>query len=229
LLDVGCGPGTISVDLGRFVAPGRVIGIDRSDEVIGIARSFAQEEGVGNVQFQTGDVYDLDFAKETFDVVYAHQVLQHLSDPVAALKEMHRVLNVNGVLGVRDADYGGFFWSPNDDRLDKWLTLYHQVARNNSAEPDAGRHLASWVRDAGFRDCEVTSSNWIYESVQDRLWWGGLWADRVRHSDFSTQALSNGFADQKLLDDIASAFLEWANDDRGIFVIVNIEVLARKS
>ena len=82
LLDVGCGPGTITVDLAARVAPGRVLGIDISDEPLAEARGLAERSGV-DVTFEVGDVYALAEPDDSFDVVHAHQVLQHLTDPVA--------------------------------------------------------------------------------------------------------------------------------------------------
>ncbi len=157
LLDVGCGPGTITVDLARRVAPGRVTGIDRSADVVAKAGTYASEQGA-DVRFETGDVYALAYDDASFDVVHAHQVLQHLSDPVAALKEMRRVLRSGGVLAARDADYSSFGWGPLDPRLDRWLEIYRAVARRNDGEPDAGRFLKKWALDAGFSDVQVTSS-----------------------------------------------------------------------
>src|SRR5262245_46318599 len=83
VLDIGCGPGTITADIGRRVAPGRVLGIDASAAVIEAARRNAG--GGPNVEFSVGDLYALGMDDHTFDVVHAHQVLQHLPDPVHAL------------------------------------------------------------------------------------------------------------------------------------------------
>src|SRR6185436_15270930 len=103
LLDVGCGPGTITVDLARLVAPGRVIGIDRAPEVLAQASAHAGGQGV-SLDLRVGDVYALPFPDASFDVVHAHQLLQHLSDPVRALAEMRRVLRQDGLLAARDGD-----------------------------------------------------------------------------------------------------------------------------
>ena len=145
LLDVGCGPGTITVDLAARVAPGRVVGVDVSADPLEEARAAAERAGVA-VTFEVGDVYALEAADDSFDVVHAHQVLQHLTDPVAALREMARVCRPAGVIAVRDVDYGAFVTFPPDEGLDHWLDLYHRVARANGAEPDAGRRLVSWAR-----------------------------------------------------------------------------------
>ena len=116
VLDVGCGPGTITVDLAALVPGGYVTGIDAAGDVLAQARQEAERRGQRNVAFDTGDVYRLDFADGTFDVVHAHQVLQHLTDPVAALREMRRVCRPGGIVAARDGDYGGFFGSPGSRR-----------------------------------------------------------------------------------------------------------------
>ena len=115
VLDVGCGPGSLTADLARRVAPGAVIGVDRVESVLDEARAATND--LANVRFTVGDVYDLPFAGRTFDVVHAHQVLQHLSDPVAALVEMRRVCRPDGVVAVRDSDYAAFTWDPPDPDL----------------------------------------------------------------------------------------------------------------
>ncbi len=227
LLDVGCGPGTITAELARLVEPGRTTGIDLSADVIATAQQ-AQDAQSRNLTFQVGDVYDLEFEDSSFDVVYAHQVLQHLSDPVGAAVEMRRVLRRDGVLAVRESDFGAFVWAPSDVRLTRWMELYHEITRVNRAQADAGRHLPAWIRRAGFTSLDVTSSNWTFHAPTDRAWWGQLWADRVRHSDFAHQGLEFGLTSIDELADIADAFISWADDDDGIFLVVHVEVIARR-
>src|ERR1700731_1587355 len=107
LLDVGCGPGNITADLASRLKNGVVVGIDQSPDVIAQATRNFPPAAHANLEFREGNVYRLEFDDAFFDVVYVHQVLQHLSDPVAALKEMRRVLKPSGLLAARDADFGG--------------------------------------------------------------------------------------------------------------------------
>ena len=225
LLDVGCGPGTITADLARRLPNGSVVGVDLPAAVIEMAQ---RDLGGGNVRFEVGDVYALQFDDDSFDVVFAHQVLQHLGEPVAALQEMRRVLRPGGIVAVRDSDYAAFVWAPADPRLTRWMEIYHQLTARNGHEADAGRHIHDWVREAGFEQLQISSSNWTFHTPEDRAWWGQTWADRVRHSEFGHQSVEYGLADATELQGIADAFLRWADDPGGMFVIVHIEVIGTK-
>jgi ubiquinone/menaquinone biosynthesis C-methylase UbiE len=227
VLDVGCGPGTITLDLARLVAPAPVVAIDRAATVLEDARADARAQGVTNVTFDEGDVYALAFADGSFDVVHAHQVLQHLTDPVAALAEMRRVCADGGVVGARDSDYAAFTWYPEDPDLTRWLELYHDVARANRAEPDAGRRLAAWARAAGFADVRASASVWCFATPEDRTWWGGMWADRVVESAFAEQALAGGWSTADELARLSAAWRRFRDAPDGWFAILHGEVVCR--
>ena len=229
LLDVGCGPGTVTVDLAARVAPGVVVGVDTSAAVLGLARATADAAGARNVTFQEADATSLPFADDSFDVVHAHQVLQHLSDPVAALREMRRVTRPGGYVAVRDADYAAMTWYPPSSGLDEWLALYHEVTAANRAEADAGRQLLSWVRAAGFDPAGLVPSAgvWCYATPEDRAWWAQVWAERVTSSAFARQAVQYALADDVGLELLAESWRAWGQEPDGWFAILHGEVLAR--
>lgn len=225
LLDVGCGPGNLTVDLARRVAPGAVIGIDNAAAIIKQAEAEIPDD-VENVSFRDGDVYGLPFDNDSFDVVHAHQVLQHVDDPVAALTEMRRVGHPGGIVAVRDVVFSTMAWDRVDDRLERWRSLYRTVAVGNGGEPDAGRTLLRWAHLAGFVEVEAGASVWCFATPSERRWWGSLWADRTRGSSFADQAVDRGLVSRAELEDIAAGWIDWANDDDGWFAVTHGEIIA---
>ncbi|TDE13503.1 methyltransferase domain-containing protein [Jiangella asiatica] len=242
VLDVGCGPGTITAEMATLVAPGRVVGVDSSAEVIDAARpqlTAAAGPAVtatgggpgpvaaGNLDFVAGDATSLAFADASFDVVHAHQVLQHVPDPLAVLREMGRVCRPGGVVAARDSDYSGMTWYPLLPGLSEWLDLYRTLARQNGGEPDAGRRLLSWARAAGQGEVTATASVWCFADPRARQWWGDMWADRVVGSAFAGQAVDRGLATTADLDRLAAAWRTWAAHDDGWFVVPHGEIVVR--
>ncbi len=226
LLDVGSGPGTITADLAAAVAPGRVTAVEATEEAMALTRATCAERGV-DVRCVVSDVHALSLPDDSVDVVHAHQVLQHVADPVAALAEMRRVCRPGGLVAARDADYAGFTWYPLLPELDRWRELYRRAARANGGEPDAGRRLPAWARAAGFGEVAVSASTWCFADADARAWWGGMWAERILHSAIAGQLTGAGWATRGELEDIAAAWLRWAADPDGVLVIPHVEVLAR--
>jgi len=226
LLDVGCGPGTVTVDLARRVAPGTVIGVDSSEEVVAEARAVARQSGLASVSFEVGDLFDLRFEDDSFDVVHAHQVLQHLGDPVAALVEMRRVCRPGGVVAVRDADYPTFRFFPDAPVIADAIDAYGALTRIHGAHWDAGRRLLHWARSAGFASVVPSASVWCFATPEERTWWGGLWAERFTRSALAEQLVANGLASRPDLDGFAEAWLRWAAAPDGWFAVIHGEVIA---
>ncbi|WP_336216715.1 class I SAM-dependent methyltransferase [Nonomuraea sp. LPB2021202275-12-8] len=225
LLDVGSGPGTITADLAARVA--RVTASEVTVDALELARAEVETRGAANVDFAVADVHDLDLPDGSFDVVHAHQVLQHVGDPVRALREMRRVTRPGGIVAARDSDYGAFAWHPALPALEDWMALYQKLARGNGGEPDAGRRLLSWARAAGFEQVTATSSTWCFATPEDRAWWGGMWAERILSSAMADQALATGAATAGDLRRISEGWLEWAEAGDGWISILHGEILCR--
>ena len=227
LLDVGCGPGTITADLAALVAPGPVTAVDAAAGSLAEARRTAAGRGLANLAFAVADVHSLGGADGAFDVVHAHQVLQHVADPVLALREMRRVCAPGGVVAVRDADYAAMTWYPAVRALEDWLDLYRRVARANGGEPDAGRRLRSWAQQAGFAELTTSASAWCFATPEERDWWGGTWSERITESALAEQAVAHGLATRQDLDRLAAGWREWAAAGDGWFAVLHGEILCR--
>jgi len=229
ILDIGCGPGTISADLATLVPSGKVIGLEYAPDVLVQARATAAERGVENIEFVVGDVHALEYPDDTFDVVHAHQVLQHVGDPVQALREMRRVTKPGGIVAVRDADMSAMTWYPESEGLNDWLTLYLRVARSNGGEPNGGRRLKAWTLQAGFDPAKVTctSGTWCFSTPEELAWWTGLWADRTVSSEFARGALEGGHATKGELDRISQIWRDWGTQEDAWFALIHGEIIAR--
>jgi SAM-dependent methyltransferase len=162
ILDCGCGPGAITLDLARLVKPGAVTGIDRSDEQFANARAAAAEEQLA-VEFRAANIYSLDFAGESFDAVFAHALFEHLQEPEKAAAEIWRVLKPGGFVGLRSPDWGGFLLQPYPAAVAEAIASYRELMVKNGGDPYAGRKLPGLLRGAGFGRVRPSASYEIYE------------------------------------------------------------------
>ena len=227
LLDVGCGPASITADLAERVAPGRVVALDAAAGALEAARATLRDRGLSEqVEVTSGDVMALPFEDASFDVVHAHQVLQHLADPVGALAEMRRLTRPGGIVAVRDAVYSAMTWFPEPAGMEQWRSVYMATARANGGEPDAGSRLLSWARAAGFTDVTASAATWCYATPADRAWQSETWAQRCLTS-FGPQAVELGLADSADLETMAEAWRQWGGSEDAWFVVVHGEVIAR--
>uniref|UniRef100_A0A0G4GHU3 Methyltransferase domain-containing protein n=1 Tax=Chromera velia CCMP2878 TaxID=1169474 RepID=A0A0G4GHU3_9ALVE len=225
VLDVGCGPGSITSGFCKYVGPkGRIVGVDSSESVLEEARARPEVvSGAAVVDFRKGDGTALDFPSNSFDVVHAHQVLQHVTTPVEILKEMRRVARgPGGVVAVREVDFGTWTWYPEDPVLDEYLKVYRAVCVHNGGQPCAGRRLPAWFREAGFSPefLSVSSDAVTYFGAEECASLAETWARRVLESGIATKAVAYGLASQEDLQRFADAWRRWgAAPDAHVFYI----------
>jgi SAM-dependent methyltransferase len=225
ILDVGCGPGTITTDLAARVAPGTVIGIDASADVVAQAAELA-ERATSRSPSATRTRSTSTTTRSTSSTRTRCCSTSATRSPLS--REWRRVTKPGGIVAARDGDYSAFTWYPADPLLDRWNELYHQLTRRNDAEADAGRFLLSWAQHAGFTDVTFTSSTWTWADPETREWWGGLWADRVLESSFATQTVEYGLSTRDELEAIAAAWRSWAQHDDATYIVPHGEIVARK-
>ena len=165
VLDAGCGPGTITLGLARNVNPGHVVGVDAEDSQFEDARATVQREEL-NVEFRKDSVYQLPFEDHRFDAVFSHALLEHLSDPLAAIAEFRRVLKPGGVIALRAGDLGGMLLDAESDGPAQAFASYVAQQKEGLKDPNVGRKLARLMRQAGFSVEKMTAS---YEVISDLL------------------------------------------------------------
>jgi ubiquinone/menaquinone biosynthesis C-methylase UbiE len=228
LLDVGCGPGSITSGFAQRVAPGETIGIDPSAEVIATARSLASGTPARNLTFEVGNIYRPRFAAGTFDAVFLHQVMQHLRHPVDALRQLRALLAPGGMLGVRVVDWGSAIFYPESEGMHRFLALQFDLARRNGAEPNAGRYLRRWLREAGFGKTRLTTSTESDADAQATRDRAEMFAERALRSSLADRALECGIATRSDLENIAAAWRAWGRDPDAFFCFSHVEVVAWK-
>ncbi len=227
LLDVGCGPGSITVGLARRVAPGETTGIDMSESVIETARALADGKAA-KIAFEVGNIYQPRFAPGSFDAIFSHQVLQHLRQPMEAVRQMRELLASGGILGIREVDWGSTTFYPENAGMRRFLELYYALANRNGGEPDAGRFMRRWFREAGFAETRVSTSTTCYAEPAATENWGDTYADRTLHSNIAEKAVEYGLASRSDLEAMAAAWRAWGRDRDAFFNLTSTEVVAWK-
>jgi ubiquinone/menaquinone biosynthesis C-methylase UbiE len=228
LLDVGCGPGSITRGLAERVAPGEVVGVDLSAETLEAARRDAAARRLDNLRYQDGSVYELAFPDASFDVAYAHQVFQHLREREAALREMLRVIRPGGLIAVRDVDWGTVAYWPRDTWIDRFIEVHHQTWYRNGGEPRMGRQLRALFNDAAIAEVRITASLWCYATPSETTEWGESYAERLLTSPMGSRAVEYGYATQAEIEAMAAAFRAWAAHRDAVWMFTHVAALGQK-
>ena len=213
ILDCGCGPGSITLDFAKLVAPEKAIGIDIEPDHIEKAKILKKIRKISNIDFQVGDINRLPFQNDTFDLVFTHGVIEYFQYPVHAFKEIYRVLKKGGVIGARHCDWGGFLLSSPNEYNMKGFSLFILLMEKNGCDTFFGRNQASYLRKAGFTRIIASASYdcWT-QTVETARRVGNFMKVLFKSEEYVKPILDSGFADKQTLLKIQSSFDIWGDD-----------------
>ena len=234
VLDVGSGPGTITVDFAqRYLTKngGFIIGIEPTQELIDQADAYKKEVApeLKNVKFQLGSVYKIPFDNDTFDLVHAHQVLVHLQDPILALQEMKRVTKPGGFVCVKDGDLESSIITPEKYEPLKQSRLL-KAKNSNSTDIRGGRKLRERAIRAGYEPENIVSSlsYWLIGDTRaSKQNWASLL--KSREQDGGEVMYPNDKERDKLAREQNIELLdEWGKDVAALYAVTNFEIIYKK-
>ncbi|MEZ5038703.1 MAG: methyltransferase domain-containing protein [Saprospiraceae bacterium] len=168
-LDLGCGGGTVTLDIAkRLRGKGQVYGLDMDTVNIFLAREAAQNQRVDNVQFDCFDAYEL-AEVDRYQAVYSRFLLSHLHQPARVLTNILRGLIPGGRLLLEDTDFSGHFCYPPCEAFDTYIRLYQNLLDARRADANIGQRLYQLLQQAGFEDISVRVVQPLHTKEEGKL------------------------------------------------------------
>ena len=228
LLDVGCGPGTISMGLADAVAPGEFIGVDIEESQIEMARAAASAGGHENATFQVADALKLPFESNSLDVVHSHATIMHVPDTSAAVAEMLRVLKPGGIISCRDMILSSCFSEPKHGDFDNAWQLFGKLLSANGGHPEMGKEIKGVLHAAGFSDIAVSASMECFVAKEDVDFFHGFASGWFFSEQTMTAATKLGLASGEDFDRWHDLLDQWQADPAAFAAIAWGEAMGFK-
>ena len=228
VLDVGCGPGTITVDLASRIAPGQVTAVELTDDALDLARAEAQQRGQSNIEF-----VDVGRPRAGLSRRHLRRRARASSAPArrrpgagaardAASVQAGRCRAPAVTPTTRD--------SPGSHSFRHWTAGWRCTPRPRGptgVSPTRAGGCCRGPSAPGSTDVTPSGGLWCFATPETRDWWGGMWSDRIVESALARQLVDSGMATPAELDEIASAWRQWAAAPDGWLGIPHGEILGR--
>lgn len=226
VLDLGCGPGYLSVWLADLLAPGRLYGIDVEPSQVEHARQVAAERGCDNAEFEVADAVDLPFEDGFFDLVHCNNVLAYVPDTKAVLAEAQRVLKPGGILGCREPLVESSFFYPGMGGSAKGFAVFGDILAADDGHPEMGKSLKTHLDQAGFLDIKVSASFEIFSEPDEVDAFYHLVKDWFLSWDIIKSAKMYGAATDSLFKSVELAIENWRQHHGAVAAIAAGEAVA---
>jgi ubiquinone/menaquinone biosynthesis C-methylase UbiE len=155
-IDIGCGPhGILDLLSERVGANGKVVGLERSESTVELARQFIAEHNLRNVEVVWGDAKATGLPRASFDLVHARLVLVNVPEWQRVVGEMIALARPGGLVASHEADWGAFLCDPPSPAWDRLLQVFEAYSRNNGIDLFVGRKTHQMFRAAGLTDIQA--------------------------------------------------------------------------
>jgi SAM-dependent methyltransferase len=214
VLEAGCGVGAQTIILTKNNPGTRFTSVDISQESIGKARSLIASQRIGHVTFVCGDIYNLGFEELVFDHVFVCFVLEHLQDPLGALVRLKSHLKPGGSITVIEGDHGSTYFHPDSAEGMKTVQCLIDIQARLGGNSLIGRQVYPLLKDAGFRDVNVTP-RMVYVDGNVPTWIEGFTKNTfiAMVAGVKEKALALGMMDEESWDRGIADMYKTANAD----------------
>lgn len=223
ILDAGCGTGSFARLIAPIVAPERVIAVDIDPMFIQEAKNLAQKEGRNNIEFQVGNIENLDsFQREFFDVSYCRLVLPHLNDQVKGISELTRVTRKGGI--IASSDEGDVFTYPS---IDSFFGLFGKIAqwrRATQSQTSSKKQTTSELFKAlGLRDIRIFPIPNFASNSENREKLRNFAATPIQMIDmYKEDVISKGFMSESEYQEGLQELNNWLERPEAFWMILTI-------
>ncbi len=156
VLEAGCGVGAQTVTLAGKNPGAAITSVDISAGSIAEARGKIRKAGYTNVVFEQGDIFHLPFEPGSFDHIFVCFVLEHLAQPIKALRSLESFLKTGGTITVIEGDHGSAYFHPDNESVRKAIQCQVELQKRAGGNANIGRELYPLLQAAGFSSTVVS-------------------------------------------------------------------------